>query len=388
MDFYDVIVVGAGAAGNYMACRLASLGYKVIVVEGQKEVGSAICCTGIIGKECFDRFIDDSSLILREANSARFFSPQGKSIRLAKDTTQAYIVDRAAFDKAQARQAKEAGADYLLGARVESIVFKDTSVKVEINCQSGVSYLEARAAVLACGFDSCLAQDMRLGSIGDFVMGAQAEVEIEDGVEVEVYFGQEVAPGFFAWLVPTADGRGLAGLLARHHAGSYLRKFLLHLHRQQKIASAGANINYGGIPLRPLPRTHSRRLIVVGDAAGQVKPTTGGGIYYGLLSAQIGIDVLHGALSANDLSAKRLIRYDKEWRRRLSRELQVGYWARRFYEKLSDHQVEQLFHLLESNGIQEALLESEDFSFDWHAGIILGALKHQALKPLRRFLPW
>ena len=388
MKFYDVIIVGAGVVGNYMACRLASLGYQVIVVDEKESVGSDVCCTGIVGKECFDHFVDDAGLILREAKSATFFSPQGRHIRLAKDTTQAYIMYRATLDETQARKAKGSGAEYLLGAKVEHIVFKETSVKARINYLDGLLYLEARVIILCCGFGSRLVYDLGLGRISDFVMGAQAEVELEGDGEVEVYFGREKAPGFFAWLVPTSEGKGLAGLLTRHHARLYLQKFLLSLYQQHRIATTDVDTGCAGVPLRPLPKTYNRRLLVVGDAAGQVKPTTGGGIYYGLLSAGIAVDVLHNALSADDLSAKQLIRYDKEWRRILSRELQVGYWARRFYEKLSDHQVEQLFHLIESNGIRETLLESDDFSFDWHAGIILGVLKHQALKPLRRFMPW
>lgn len=148
---------------------------------------------------------------------------------------------------------------------------------------------------------------------------------------------------------------------------------------QGKIASAEAELSYGGIPLKPLARTYSDRLLVVGTAAGQVKPTTGGGIYYGLLGADMAANNLHQALKSDALSAKNLANYGREWKRKLGWELRVGYWARRFYERLSDHQIDRIFDIVKSNGIDEALLKADDLSFDWHGRVVLRLIGHQAL---------
>ncbi|GAH60574.1 unnamed protein product, partial [marine sediment metagenome] len=150
----------------------------------------------------------------------------------------------------------------------------------------------AQAIILACGFGSGLPEKIGLGEITDFVSGAQAEVNTIDIDEVEVYFGQKPFPGFFGWLVPTNHDKGLAGLLVANAPALYLRNFLHHLRAQGKIASTEADMKFGTIPLGTLPRTYSDRMIVVGDAAGQVKPTTGGGIYYGLLCADIAANCL------------------------------------------------------------------------------------------------
>jgi len=130
-------------------------------------------------------------------------------------------------------------------------------------------------------------------------------------------------------------------------------------------------VSYGGILLKPLPKTHSERLVVVGDAAGQVKPTTGGGIYYGLLCADIAANTLHRALETNALSARGLASYEREWRKKLGWELRIGYWARKFYERLSDRQIDRMFDVIKSHGIDEALIKAEDLSFDWHGKAIL-----------------
>ena len=108
-----------------------------------------------------------------------------------------------------------------------------------------------------------------------------------------------------------------------------------------------------------------------------VKPTSGGGIYYGLLSADIAVETLTRALEDGDLSAKRLARYQREWKKLLGRELKVGYWARKLFERLSDRQIDRVFEIVKAGGINETLLKAEDLTFDWHSRTILTLLKYQ-----------
>ncbi len=373
---HDALIIGAGPAGSYIASRLASWGHKVIVLEQHERVGQAACCTGILGKECLDAFPIGREAILREAKSAKFFTPSGESFRLEKETIQAYIVDRSIFDATMVRRAQAEGAEYLLNSRVGNIALEKEFVRVGAESKGKGVDFEGKAVVIATGFGSELTQSLGFGKDGDFVMGAQAEVEANGLDEVEVYFGNHIAPGFFAWLVPTSQGRALAGLLSRRNTGSYLKDFLTNLANQSKIASPEAEISYGAIPLKPLPKTSRERVIVVGDAAGQVKPTTGGGIYYGLLCAEIAAETLHQALGDNDFSAKAFSGYEKKWRRLLSKELRIDYWARWLFERLNDRQIEQLCRTIQSKGIHQSLLNSADFSFDWHGKLILRGARH------------
>jgi digeranylgeranylglycerophospholipid reductase len=244
--------------------------------------------------------------------------------------------------------------------------------------------IPARAVVIACGFAPGLLWRLGLGTFGDSALGAQAEVEAPGTAEVAVYFG-DVAPGFFAWLVPTAPALARAGLLARKRPGDYLKRWLDSLAREGRIRSAAVNISYGGVPLKPLAHSFGTRMVVVGDAAGQVKPTTGGGIYYGLLCADIAAATLHRALVDDDLSAKRLAAYERAWRRKLGRELQTGYWARKLFESLSNRRIDRLFKLIEAGGIDEALLKAADLSFDWHGRTMLRLLKYQVIARTLKF---
>jgi len=376
---YDVVVIGGGPAGSYVAYKLAGMGYGVVVLERKEKLEERVCCTGIISQECVDSFAINNNVILRQVNSARLFSPSGRWLRLWRQEPQACIVDRAAFDMAVANRAQGKGAEYVLSSLVRDIEVKDDRVNVEAIRFGERLNFEARVVVIATGFGSKLSEGLGLGKASDFVIGAQAEVETTGVDEVEVFFGQEIAPGFFAWLVPTSPSKALVGLLSRRSPGLYLKKLMSALLAEGKIASTEAELSYGGILLKPLTKTCRQRLIVVGDAAGQVKPTTGGGIYYGLLCADIAANTLHRALENDDLSTKGLASYERQWRRKLERELKIGYYARKFYERLSDRHIDRIFDIIKSNGIDEALLEAEDLSFDWHGEAVLRLMGHRAI---------
>jgi flavin-dependent dehydrogenase len=168
---------------------------------------------------------------------------------------------------------------------------------------------------------------------------------------------------------------------------------ILSLRAQGKIVSAEVEPTYGGIPLKPLSRTYGDRLVVVGDAAGQVKPTTGGGIYFGLLCAEIAANTLHRGLVNDDLSARGLAAYEQGWRKKLGKELKIDYYARKFYERLSDRRVDRIFEIIKSHGIDEALLKAKDLSFDWHSRAVLRLVGHQAVAKALEimkmpFRPW
>ncbi len=375
---HDVIIAGGGPIGSRVACRLAEKGHRVLVLEKKSRPGTKVVCTGIIGQECAAAFNIDDRAIIRRVNSASLFSPSGNPLHLRREEPQACILDRTAFDISMAERAQQAGADYQFNSRVKDITVAINRVSVSIDYQGKTQVVPARAAVVAGGFNPGLLRRLGLGAFQDFTIGVQAEVEAPGTGEIEVYFG-DAAPGFFAWLVPTIPPMARVGLLSRVNPGPYLKKWLAELAARGKIASADFNINYGGIPLKPLSRTCAERMVVVGDAAGQVKPTSGGGIYYGLLSADIAGDVLHQALEDDDLSAKRLARYERGWRKKLGREIRTGYWFRKLYERLSHRQIDRIFTIVKAGGIDEAMLKAEDLAFDWHGRTIIRLLKYQLI---------
>jgi len=371
---HDVIITGAGPIGSYVAHRLAGEGYRVLVFEKNSSVGRSVC-TGIVGLECVDTFGIDDGVILRKVNSANLYSPSGNRLHIYREEPQACILNRKAFDIALAEKAKRAGAEYQFDCRVTNVISEDDRALVSISRHGKEEIFEARMAVIASGFAPGLINRLGLGKFRDYTVGAQAVVETTGTNEVEIYFG-DVAPGFFAWLVPTTPPLARAGLLSRTKPVFYLRTWLADLASRGIIANADVPLDYGAIPLQPLKRTCGNRFIVVGDAAGQVKPTSGGGVYYGLLSAEIAVSTLLLALEDNDLSAKRLARYERDWRRKLGREIRTGYWARRLYERMGNRRIDRMFQIVKLSGIDTALLKAKDLSFDWHGRTILRLLRY------------
>jgi geranylgeranyl reductase family protein len=381
-QFYDVIIVGAGPAGSYIAYELASSGHSVAVFEEKGASGLNVCCTGIISTECFQSLHLDTDMILTKVNSAKFFSPSGRCLRLQTEKVQAFVVNRLLLDKALASKAQAQGAQYLFSCPVIDIVPEKDSIQVETSCCGAGEIFSARAVVLANGFRPKLPHKLGLGRIKRFLIGAQAEIEAKDIDEFEVYFGQGIAPGAFAWLVPTSTNRAYVGLLATSQAKLHLQDFLDSLFSRGKITSRDVEIGQRAVPMGTLTRSYGDRLLVIGDAAGQVKPTTGGGIYFGHLGARIAAEVLEEALSSDDLTADQLSCYQKKWRAKMGKELSRGYGARWAYAKLSDRQIDGIFNALDSNGMAGTLLSWDNFSFDWHSKLVLTVLGRTSAYPL------
>ena len=308
--------------------------------------------------------------MMRQANSARFFAPSGKSVRLKRDDEVAYIVDRPALDLELVSRAQSNNAEYSFSTHVTNIEFENNHVRIRANGNGKSGDFKGETAIIATGYGSDLPRNLNLGKISDFIIGAQAEVEINKVDEVEIYLDHKLAPGGFAWLVPTTNGKGLAGLMTRHQQEYHLNQLLSNLKAKGKIVSTEFNYNYGVIPLRTLPKTYAERILVVGESAGQVKPTTGGGIYYGIVCGEIAVDILNHAFMTNNFAASNLSLYQKQWQTRLKRELIIGYWAHRLWSKLSNNQIEYLFNITNKKGITELIDSSEDFSFDWHSRLI------------------
>jgi len=381
-QFYDVIIVGAGPAGSYVAYELASSGHDVAVFEAKNASRLNVCCTGIVSTECFQSLNLGTDGILTRVNSVKFFSPSGRCLRLQTENVQAYVVNRLLLDEALASKAQSHGAQYFFSSPVIDIIPGKDSIQAETLRSGARETFGARAIVLANGFRPKLPRKLGLGKIKSFLVGAQAEIEAKNVDELEVYFGQEIAPGSFAWLVPTSTNKAYIGLLAKSQAKLHLQKFLNNVFYQGRITSREMEIEQKALPVGTLARSYGDRVLVIGDAAGQVKPTTGGGIYFGHIGARIAAEVLDEALSSDNLTAGQLSRYQKQWKAKMGKELSRGYWAREAYAKLSDRQIEGIFNALDSSGMVEALLNSNDFSFDWHSRLILAVLRHSSAYPL------
>jgi len=374
---HDVVVVGAGPTGCYAARELARLGYEVLVLEEHTEVGTPVHCTGVVGVELYQRFDLDRSCVEAELSSARFVSPSGQSFRVAAREPAALVVDRRQFDQSLARQAFAEGASFLLGTRADRVAVEDDRAVVEVTCLGEHVSCPASLVIVAAGAEDGLARQLGLSKkAGPAMFGGQLYVENRSLDEVEVHLSPSLAPGGFAWAVP-ANGHGCrVGLLARKQPRHRLLDFADALEARGAIRRNGAGVTCRAVPAGPRTPSYGDRIMIVGDAAGQVKATTSGGIYYGLLGAEAAVRAADEALRAADLSATRLAGYERRWLGQIGAEQRLGRVLRRLHATLSDRDMETLFWLARRTGVPRLLGRLQ---FDWHTAGLLTVLSRDLL---------
>lgn len=371
----DVIVVGAGCVGSHVACRLAERGLDVLVLEKDRMIGDSVNCSGIIGVEAFSKLDLPRESIQNHLQGMKVFGPSGQSIICKPKEPWAHIVDRVSFDRQMAEKAEKSGAVYRMESWVEDIEHHGDGVSLTTQCNEGLKTFRAKACVLATGYGAKFIQKLGLGKINNCIQGVQLEAVVQDVEDVEIYLGKKIAPGSFAWVAPIGDERCKVGLLTKKGGGELLRQFVEGPHLAPRIKDWDGTVKASLIPMRTLPKTFAERILVVGEAAGQVKITTAGGIYYGFLCAEIAAEVLGSAFRKNDFSEESLAVYDSKWRALLESELDAGMTLRKIFSKMSDRHIDGLIKLAQYDGIVP--LVNKVFRFDWHAPLISALLKNQ-----------
>ncbi len=365
---YDILVVGGGPIGSYTACQLADRGFEVVLMEEDDEVGKDVICTGVISTEAFQRFSLPKESIISEIKTITFFSPSSVTIDYTSSSTLALVVDRGLFDRGILEQARKKGVDVHLGEKVRQVNSCDDFLEIETGNEDCAKKVRARVVVLATGINYQLHRSLGLGLPGGFMQGTQTEVEVEGLSETEIYLGKRISPGAFAWALPLGNGWARMGVLAESKGVSHLKGFLEERFAG-RVKQENPRIFQKRIACGAVKRSVRNRILAVGEAAGQVKTTTGGGIFYGLLCSEIAINVLQEGFSKGDLSEKQLIQYDRLWKSKLGKELRMGIWMRRVMKKLSDKQIDKIFEFVRDKVSVREMLERR-IKFDYHTGVI------------------
>ena len=376
---HDVVIIGAGPIGSYTAYQLAKDGFDVLVVEKNKCFTNPPACTGIIGLESFERFNLPNDSILSTVKDVKFISPSGLSLSFCPTSTMAFVVDRIKFDNGLRELALKNGASIRPDTSCEEIKIKDTYAEVKVNDSREI--IKAKAICIASGYNCRLNEKLGLGRPSDYVQGVQTEVAIEELKETEIYIGNSIAPGSFAWAVRLNDGQARIGLTTKHNASMFIERFLKSHFLRDRIKEKGAIISKI-IPVGTLRRTFCNRILVIGEAAGLLKTTTHGGIYYGLISSQLAVETFKEVFRRGDFGICSMSRYERLWRKTLDREIKTGYLFRRFFSHFNDEQINRLFRIAMSDGIMNIVYKKA--KFDWHGDLILSLIKHSLFKNIFR----
>jgi len=342
----DVVVVGGGPIGIHTAIRLADSGIDVTIIEDDAVIGKPRWCTGLISEDVFEKFDISKSSLQRRVSSARVVSPFGSEMKFNNDKMQVCVIDRTKFDQELYKEAKERGVKFLLNSHCLDIKIGESCAELFIKSKGEHFVIRTKLCVLATGIKYALHNKLNLGLPDHFLDSIQSEFRTTDVNGVEVYLGSVFAPKSFAWVVPVEPGLSRIGVSSDANSYSYLMKLLDSSYLKDRATKTSKlRIVKRPIPVGTIRKTFSSRLLVVGDAAGQVKPISGGGIYYGLLASNIASDVIIEAFKQKRFDESFLSIYETKWKKKIGFELTIGLWMRNSFSNCTDEQIDSLVQL-------------------------------------------
>ncbi|HEV2519476.1 MAG TPA: NAD(P)/FAD-dependent oxidoreductase [Thermoplasmata archaeon] len=366
----EALIVGAGPAGSTVARRLAERAHHVLVLEEHDRIGQPVQCAGLVSQRVLDLAGPDGYRI-GPVLGATVFGPGRPSVKFRAEGSRAFVIDRAGLDRHLADRAARAGAEFEVGSKFDRLVgFEGDAPVAEIVRSDGVrSRVRAKVIIGADGVTSAVARAFRLRRPVEILPAFEAEFPSEGGdpQEVEVYLGRTIAPGLFGWSIPDQSGGARVGVAANADGTSARIYFERLVERIGKVRGrrlrSPTSFIVSGIPIGRLPRTSARGVMLVGDAAAQVKPLSGGGIYTGMRCAEIAAEVAHSALGAQDLGASSLARYDVRWREELGGEFDRAMYLRRLFVRLTDRELDAIVGSLDRAELRGTIVAFGDIDF-------------------------
>jgi geranylgeranyl reductase family protein len=312
---WDVIIVGAGPTGGRTATHLASLGHRVLILEEHTEIGRPFQCAGLVTPKAMHEVgLYDS--VLEEIDGARIHGPSGTLVPVGTDgKLRTYVVCRKKFDQGVVQQAMESGASLWLNSQPRSADVTPEKVTLKIESNGEELTLNCKLLIGCDGAHSWTRRYFKMGRPKEMMIGFQVEVLGYKGKDrwLEMYSGSEVSPGFFAWVIPSGFGSHRIGIWStpEHLNGRSVEQcyedLIQHPLWKDRFDGIKEIARFcGPIPSGMVKKTVAERVMLLGDAAGMAKPTTGGGIGPGFKQILGIIQPLSKAIFDDELSEKNL----------------------------------------------------------------------------------
>jgi digeranylgeranylglycerophospholipid reductase len=370
VESVDVLVVGAGPAGSSAAYELARRGHSVLVAEEHPRVGHPVQCAGLVSARVLE-LAGSRSTVLRAVRGAAVYSPSLHRLGFRADEPRAFVIDRGGLDRELADRAARAGARFETGLRFDAGERNPSgTLRARFRRTDGSAFeLEARLVIGADGVASAVARAFGLRRKIEILPAFEAEFPESpgDAEEVEVYLGTRFAPGLFGWWIPDGSGGARVGLAATADGTSarqYFARLLEHLERRfGRPLRSPTSYLVSGIPIGTLPKIVGDGVLLVGDAAAQVKPLSGGGIFLAQRAAQIAAETADVALHAGRIDAGSLAEYPKRFDAEVGEELRRALYLRRVFLRLSDTDLDRIVQALDDSGLRASIVAFGDIDF-------------------------
>lgn len=406
---YDVVVVGGGPAGCMTAKYAAQEGASTLIIEDDAKIGEPVQCAGLVSKRALEEseLKNWSSFMNCELKGAVVHSQSSELVLEAPDK-QAFAIRRDLFDLALAKEAQNAGADIILGSKVKKVRTREDGRRLTITTATanGAQEIEARVVIGADGVRSTVAKSagLTVARRNLHCVQIEGEYEMEGAPFAEIFVGKTVAPGFFAWTIPlgTDNNRARIGLCidnrfsAHSNPLHFLKRNLAeHPVIAKKYKGTVFTRTAGSIPIPVDAGLRGRRqktvkidkgtgILLVGDAAAQIKPVTGGGVYYGMKCGKIAGESAAKACLTDDMKVLNV--YEQGWREEIGKEIAFGLKVHRLRCVMSDKDFDTLLNTLSQNETLQRIKEKGDM--DYPSIVLHGLLTNPCLvKVMARNIP-
>ena len=350
---YDVVIVGAGPIGGYLAKKLVDEKISVLILEEHAEIGRPFQCAGLVNPKAMES-VKLENTVLTPIWGARIYSPEGTLVEIGqKEKIRTWSVCRKLFDEAVVNQAIKSGAKIWLSSKPIGMEINSEKVEISINTPEGKRKVSTKIVCGADGAHSWVRRTTRLGRPKETMIGMQIEVTGYQGTEgkLDMYTGSEISPGFFAWAIPSGETTRIGVWSQTKYIGEKSCEDLLNelmnngkwSHLFKECKEVGRFV--GSVPSGILKKTTTTRVALFGDAAGICKPTTGGGIGPGFAHIDLIIDDLSKNIRKNKLEQKDLIILEKKLDRMRRSQNRARGLRDAFLSQSTDEELEEIFKI-------------------------------------------
>jgi len=358
-ESYDVCIIGASIAGNFLCYLISKLNLKIAIIEDHEEIGKPLQCAGIVSQKLAHLIDLPQNIILNRVKVAKLVSPSGNNIKLSGNE-EPFIIDRIGLDNHfYDLTRKSPNVSYFLGER-----FKSFSYIKEKN-QHGILITTSKRAIITkilVGCDGPLSVVGRQLKIRNNVISArQIRIKGNFNEKEAVLHFNPAWKELFGWIVPEGNNVYRIGLASSRKTMEKYNKFLkiIGINQETKISQQGGLIPYG-----LMKRNAFNNVLLLGDAACQVKSTTGGGIVMLLTAAKYAAICIKKCFNKRDFS-RTIIRtfYEKPCKAAIGRNLKIHYIIRLLIENFREKDYDAIFKILKAHQIEEQISIYGDMDF-------------------------